>query len=67
MRLRFVLFISYLRLHSAGVNDSCRLVLRDYEITHHNNDNNNNNNNKLINRIKLKTKSYIFMQGKITL
>jgi len=46
MRLRFALLGSYLRLYSAGVNDSCRLILRDYEITRHNND--NNNNNKLI-------------------
>jgi len=68
VRLRFALFSSYLRLYSAGVNDSCRLILRDYEITRNNNDNNNNNNNnKLINRIKLKTKCYMFMQGKKTL
>ena len=64
MYCRFVLVSSYLRLYSAGVNDSCRLTLRDYEITRHNND---NNNNKLINRIKLKTTDYIFTQGNKTL
>ena len=67
MRLCFVLFSSYLRLYSAGVNDSRHLILRDYEITRHNNDNNNNNNNnnnKLLNRVKLKTTSYICTQVK---
>jgi hypothetical protein len=65
MPLRFVLYSTYLRLYSVGVNDSCRLILRDYEITRHNNDNNSNaNNNKIINRIKPKTTRYIFTQGK---
>jgi hypothetical protein len=64
MPLPFVLFSSYLRLYSAGVNVSWRLILRDYKIARHNNDTNSNNNNKIINRIKLKKKSYIFAQVK---